>query len=138
RHHHGAGGKIPDQDVSHQPRLRVHGDARFRPQLPDAGADPARRHPGASLCGCDGGRDASAERRGEHVPVEGTEGADSARGAADPLLTPRTPARGGVKASLRAKIGRMGKGTTIATKLTALTRLIPARAGRCPMKTIAI
>jgi len=45
--------------------------------------------------GCDGGRDASAERRGEHVPVEGTEGADSARGAADPLLPPRTPARRG-------------------------------------------
>ena len=37
RYHDGAGGKIPDQDVSHQPRLRVHGDARFRPQLPDAG-----------------------------------------------------------------------------------------------------
>src|SRR5215468_2588441 len=109
RYHDGAGGKIPDQDVSHQPRLRIHGDARFRPQLPDAGADPARRHPGASLCGCDGGRDAGAERRGEHVPVEGAEGAGSARGAADPLLPPRTPARGGVKASLRAKIGRVGR-----------------------------
>jgi len=61
-YHDGAGGKIPDQHVSHQPRLRVHGDARFRPQLPDVGADPARRHPGTSLRGCDGGRDASAER----------------------------------------------------------------------------
>jgi hypothetical protein len=29
--------------------------------------------------------------------VEGAEGADSARGAADPLLPPRTPARGGAR-----------------------------------------
>src|SRR6516164_11499135 len=52
--------------------------------------------------GCDEGSDARAERRGEHVPVEGAEGANSARGAANPLLPPRTPDRGGVKASLRA------------------------------------
>ena len=56
----------------------------------------------------------------------------------DALAVIDSPARGGVKASLRAKIGRMGKGATIATKLIALTRLIPARAGRCLMKTIAI
>jgi hypothetical protein len=41
--------------------------------------------------------------------VEGAEGADSARRAADPFLPPRTPARGGVKASLLAKIGRVGR-----------------------------
>ena len=32
-----------------QPRLRLHRDARFRAQLPDAGADPAGRYPGASV-----------------------------------------------------------------------------------------
>ena len=58
------------------------------------GADPARRRPVAPLCGCDGDRDAGAERRGEHVPVEGAQGADSARRAADSLLPPRTSARG--------------------------------------------
>jgi len=41
RDHDGDGRQIPDQDVPHEPRLRLHGDARFRPQLPDAGADPA-------------------------------------------------------------------------------------------------
>ena len=50
----------------------------FVRQLPDAGADPARRYPGASLRGGDGSRDAGAEGRGQHVPVEGAEGADSA------------------------------------------------------------
>ena len=81
----------------------------FVAQLPDAGADPARRHPGASLCGCDGGRDAGAERRGEHVSVEGAEGADSARGAADPLLPPRTPARGGLKACPLSRVERTSR-----------------------------
>ena len=30
------------QDVSHQRRFRLHCDARLRPQVPDAGVDPAR------------------------------------------------------------------------------------------------
>src|SRR5881628_1002954 len=33
-----------------------------------------------------GGRDARAERRSEHVPVEGAQGADSAGGAPDAFL----------------------------------------------------
>ena len=33
-------------------------------------------------------RDARAEGRGEHVPVEGAQGADSAGGAPDPFLPP--------------------------------------------------
>src|SRR5260370_262343 len=41
RHHDGDHRKIPDQDVPQQPRLRFYCDARFRPQLPDARADPA-------------------------------------------------------------------------------------------------
>ena len=41
RHHDGDGREISDQDVPHQPRLRLHRDARFRAQLPDARTDPA-------------------------------------------------------------------------------------------------
>ena len=41
RDHHGHGRPVPDPDVPHQRRLRLHGDARFRAQLPDAGADHA-------------------------------------------------------------------------------------------------
>ena len=33
--------QVPDQDVPHQPRLRLHRDARFRAQLPDAPTDSA-------------------------------------------------------------------------------------------------
>ncbi len=69
-------------------RLRLHRDARFRAQLPDAGADPAGRCPGASVRRRHGGRDARAEGRSEHVPVEGTQGADSAGGAPDTFLSP--------------------------------------------------
>ena len=36
RHHEGNGRPIPEQDVPHQPRLRLHRDARFRAQLSDA------------------------------------------------------------------------------------------------------
>ena len=71
-------------------------DARFRAQLPDAGADPAGRYSGASLRGRDGSRDARAEGGGEHVPVEGAEGADSAGGAPDPLVPARTPTGAGI------------------------------------------
>ena len=49
RDHDGDGRQISDQDVPHQSRLRVHRDARFRAQLPDAGPDPARRYPGRIL-----------------------------------------------------------------------------------------
>ena len=80
------GRAIPDEDVSHQPRLRLHRDARFRAQLPDARADPAGRCPGASVRRRHGVRDARAEGRSEHVSVEGAEGADSAGGAPDPFL----------------------------------------------------
>ena len=41
RHHHGDGRQISDQDVPHQPRLRLDCDARFRAQVPDARTDPA-------------------------------------------------------------------------------------------------
>ena len=67
-------------------------------------ADPARRHPGASLCGCDGGRDASGERRGEHVPVEGAEGPGAIRGAPDPFVPARAPAGDGVVSRVRNSV----------------------------------
>ena len=41
RDHDGDGRKISDQDVSHQRRLRLYRDTRFRAQLPDARTDPA-------------------------------------------------------------------------------------------------
>ena len=86
------GREIPDADVPHQPRFRLHGDARFRAPVPDAGADPARRYPGASLCGRHGERDAGAERGSQPVSVEGAEGAGAAGGAPDPVLPARAPA----------------------------------------------
>jgi pimeloyl-ACP methyl ester carboxylesterase len=70
-------------------RLRVHRDARLRAELPDAGPDPARRYSGAPLCGRHGSRDARTEGGSEHVSVERTEGADSARGAPDPFVLAR-------------------------------------------------
>src|SRR2546422_2222956 len=73
----GDGREISDEDVSDQPRLRLHGDARFRAQLPDSRPDSAGRYPRTSICGRDGGGDARAEGRSEHLPVEGAEGADS-------------------------------------------------------------
>jgi pimeloyl-ACP methyl ester carboxylesterase len=41
RHHDGDGRHISNQDVPHQPRLRLDRDTRFRAQLPDARTDPA-------------------------------------------------------------------------------------------------
>ena len=70
RDHDGDGRQVPDPDVPHRSRLRLHRDARFRAQLPDAGADPAGRCPGASVRRRHGGRDARAEGRGQHVSVE--------------------------------------------------------------------
>src|SRR5439155_26541892 len=86
RHHDGYGREISDQDVSQQPRFRLHGDARFRAQLPDARTDLAGRCPGASVRRRHGGCDARAEGRSEHVPVEGAQGADSPRGEPDTFL----------------------------------------------------
>ena len=54
--------------------------------------DPARRHPGASLCGRHGERDAGAECGSQPVSVEGAEGARAAGGTPDPILSPRAPA----------------------------------------------
>ena len=84
--------KFLTQDVPHRSRFRLHGDARFRAPVPDAGADPARRYPGASLCGRDGERDAGAERGSQPVSVEGAERAGPARGAPDPIVPARAPA----------------------------------------------
>ena len=85
--------KFLTNDVPQERRLRLHRDARFRAQLPDARADPAGRHPGASLRGRHGVRDARAEGRSEHVPVEGAQGADSAGGAPDTFLPQGASAR---------------------------------------------
>jgi len=79
--------RAPDRVVAAvlaQPSL--YGDARLRAQLSDPGADPAGRYSGASLRGRHGGGDAGAQGGGEHVPVEGAEGAHSAGGAPDSLL----------------------------------------------------
>ena len=80
--------------------LRLHRDTRLRAHVSDAGADPAGRYPGASLRGRHGGRDARAERRSEHVSVEGAQGTDSAGCAPDPFLPP------GSSAGLRVGGGR--------------------------------
>src|SRR5437870_6030262 len=56
--------------------------------MPDARPDPAGRCPGASVRRRHGGRDARAEGRSEHVPVEGAQGADSPGGAPDTFLPP--------------------------------------------------
>ena len=61
-----------------QPRLRLHRDARFRAQLPDADPGAAGRRPGASVRGGDGDRASRAECGGQHLSVEGAQGADSA------------------------------------------------------------
>src|SRR5256885_9150656 len=59
--------------------------------MPDAGADSAGRHPGASVRDRDGSRDACAESRSEHVPVERAEGTDSAGDPPDALVPQGTP-----------------------------------------------
>ena len=78
--------EIPDQDVPHRPRLRLHRDTRFRAQLPDTRTGPAGRHGGALVCRRHGNGDARAAGRSEHVPVEGAQGADSPGGAPDTFL----------------------------------------------------
>ena len=86
--------KFVTQDVPHRPGFRVHRVARFRAQLPNAGADPARRCPGAPLRGRDGSSDARAQGGSEHVSLEGAEGAHPIGGAPDPLIPARAPASG--------------------------------------------
>ena len=71
RDHHGHGRRVPDEDVPRQSRLRLHRDAGFRAQLQDADPGAAGRCAGASVCGGDGERAPGAERRGEHLSVEG-------------------------------------------------------------------
>jgi pimeloyl-ACP methyl ester carboxylesterase len=85
--------QISHQDVPHQPRLRLHRNPRFRSQLPDARTDPAGRYSGTSIRRGYGGRGAGAESRGEHVPVEGAAGADSAGSSADPFVPAGPSAR---------------------------------------------
>src|ERR1700722_6033359 len=68
---------VPDEDVPHQ-RLRLHRHPRLRAQLPDPGADPAGRRSRASVRSRHGMRHARAQGRGEHIPLERTDGKDSA------------------------------------------------------------
>ena len=56
--------------------------------MSDARPDPAGRCPGASVRRRHGGRDARAEGRSEHLPVEGAQRADSSSGASDTFLSP--------------------------------------------------
>ncbi len=51
RYHPSDGRELSAEYVHQECRLRVHRDARFRPQLPDSSADHARRHTGTSLRG---------------------------------------------------------------------------------------
>ena len=74
------------------PGFRLHGHARFRPPVPDAGADPARRYPRAPLRGCHGERAAGAECGSQPVSVEGAERSGAAGGTSDPIIPTRTPA----------------------------------------------
>ena len=78
------------------PGFRLHGHARFRAPVPDAGLDPARRYPRTPLRGRHGDGDAGAERGSQPVPVEGAEGAGPAGGASDPVVPARAPAGAGL------------------------------------------
>ena len=78
--------QIRDENVRDRPRLRLHRDPGFRAWLPDADSGPAGRCPGPSFGRRHGNGDARAESRSEHVPVEGTQGADSPGGAPNPFL----------------------------------------------------
>ena len=76
---------VPEEDVR-RGRFRVHRDAGFREDGEDSVAGDARRRAGASLCGGNGDGDAGAEFGGDDVPVEGTEGAGSDRGASGSVV----------------------------------------------------
>ena len=86
--HHGYGARLPDEYVHQARRLRVHRDARFRACLPDPDPGPAGRRPGAPVRRGHGDRTSGAEGRGEHLPLEGIQGADSAGGAPGACLPP--------------------------------------------------
>ena len=93
RDHAGDDREIRDEYVRDQPRFRLHGDAGFRAQLPEPGAGPAGRSPGASLRRRHGVRDARAESRSEHLPLERAQGADSLGGAPNPFVPQGASAR---------------------------------------------
>ncbi len=78
--------QICDQNVRNQSRLRLHRDTGFRARLPEPDPDPAGRRPGAPLRRRHGVRDARAESRSEHLPLERAQRADSSGGAPDPFL----------------------------------------------------
>src|SRR5437773_2559046 len=65
----------------------LHGDG-VRMRCDIARTDPAGRCRSASVRRRHGGRDACAEGRSEHVPVEGTQGAESPRDTPDTFLPP--------------------------------------------------
>ena len=92
------------QDVRRQPRLRIHRDARFRAQLPDAHPDPAGRRPGASVRRGHGVRASRAEFPGEPVSLEGAERSDSAG------VAPRAHFPSGESTGWRMKGGRHWQG----------------------------
>ena len=63
--------------VRDQTRLRHHSDTGFCAQLPKSDPGPAGRCPGASIRRRHGMRDARAESRSEHLPLERAQGAHS-------------------------------------------------------------
>src|SRR5207247_537359 len=77
---------IRHQDVRDRPRLRVHRDTRFRAELPKPDPGPPGRGPRAPICRRHGVRDARAKGRGEHLPLERTQGANSPGGAPNSFL----------------------------------------------------
>ena len=116
--------KFLDQNVPQQSGLRVHGDARFRTPVPDAGADPAGRYPGASLCRGDGVGDAGAESRSQHLPVEGAQGEGAAGGAPDPVVPPCASAC----VDLRGNINRHARAIRASTSYFLVAKRWPRQA----------
>ena len=94
RHHHDHGRCVPEQDVPRQRRLRLHRDARFRARLPHIRTGPAGRRPGSPVCRGHGVGAACAERPGEPLPLERTQGPHSPGGAPHPHLPPGAPPGG--------------------------------------------
>src|SRR4029077_3595665 len=92
----------------------------------DTGTDPSGRYSGASVRCRHGGRDARAERRGEHVPMEGAQRTDSPRGAPDTFLPPGASARFCLDGSVHTtrRPADIRKGDASLSKFTSIT-LIP-------------
>src|SRR4029453_15356197 len=59
---------------------------RFRAKLPEPNPGPAGRRPRAPISRRHGVRDARAKERSEHLPLEGTQGANPSGGAPDSFL----------------------------------------------------